>query len=62
MEWCFKVNKLSLQKQLGEIARSPRWAIAHKFPAEEVHTEIEAIDFQVGRTGILTPVAKIKNN
>ena len=56
----FKVNKLSLQKQLGEIARSPRWAIAHKFPAEEVHTEIEAIDFQVGRTGILTPVAKLK--
>ena len=56
----FKVNKLSLQKQLGEIARSPRWAIAHKFPAEEVYTEIEKIDFQVGRTGILTPVAKLK--
>ena len=56
----FKVNELSLQKQLGEIARSPRWAIAHKFPAEEVHTEIEKIEFQVGRTGILTPVAKLK--
>tara|TARA_B110000003_G_scaffold264882_1_gene290141 strand:+ start:721 stop:2877 length:2157 start_codon:yes stop_codon:yes gene_type:complete len=56
----FKVNELSLQKQLGEIARSPRWAIAHKFPAEEVYTEIENIDFQIGRTGILTPVAKLK--
>ena len=56
----FKVNKLSLQKQLGEIARSPRWAIAHKFPAEQIFTEIESIDFQVGRTGILTPVAKLK--
>src|SRR6056300_1911786 len=56
----FKVNELSLQKQLGEIARSPRWAIAHKFPAEEVYTETENIDFQIGRTGILTPVAKLK--
>ena len=56
----FKVNKISLQNILGEIARSPRWAIAQKFPAEEVLTEIENIEFQVGRTGILTPVAKLK--
>lgn len=56
----FKVNELSLQKILGEISRFPRWAIAHKFPAEEALTEIENIEFQVGRTGILTPVAKLK--
>ena len=56
----FKVGNISLQNILGEIARSPRWAIAHKFPAEEVITEIEDIEFQVGRTGILTPVAKLK--
>jgi DNA ligase (NAD+) len=57
----FKIADIALQNQLGEIARSPRWAIAHKFPAEEAITEIVAIDFQVGRTGILTPVAKLKS-
>ena len=57
----FKIADIALQNQLGAIARSPRWAIAHKFPAEEAITEIVAIDFQVGRTGILTPVAKLKS-
>ena len=56
----FKVNDIFLQNKLGEISRSPRWAIAHKFPALEVKTKIENIEFQVGRTGILTPVAKLK--
>lgn len=56
----YKIDDLSLQKRLGFIARSPRWAIAHKFPAEQVETVIEAIEIQVGRTGKLTPVAKLK--
>lgn len=56
----YKVNSLSLQEQLGQISRSPRWAIAHKFKAEEVETILESVEFRIGRTGILTPVAKLK--
>ena len=56
----YKINEIGYQDKLGEISRSPRWAIAHKLPAEEAHTIIEEINFQVGRTGVLTPVAKLK--
>jgi DNA ligase (NAD+) len=56
----YKVNDLERQAELGYVAREPRWAVAHKYPPEEATTEVLAIEVQVGRTGTLTPVAKLK--